>query len=88
MIWTEVVELSSKALGQEVWVAPGETMAFAVTFLVGERWRVHYTPLDNASDMSTLRVVFTSKLDAQMWAEAINDAEQRSHAQVQAREAP
>jgi len=88
MIWTEIAAFRDKASGQEVWVAPGETMSFAVTFLVAERWRVHYIPLDKVSDMSTLRVVFTSKLDAQMWAEAINDAEQRSHAQVQAREAP
>jgi len=85
MIWTEIAGLDR---GQEAWAAVGETMTFAVTFSDGVRWRVHYTPLDNMSDMSTLRVVFTSKLDAQMWAEAINDAEQRSHAQVQAREAP
>jgi len=73
MIWTEIIGLDR---GQEAWAATGETMAFAVTFSDGVRWRVHYTSLDEVSDMSTLRVVFTSKLDAQMWAEAINNAEQ------------
>jgi len=87
MIWTEMREW--RGAGQEVWSASGETMGFVITLLdYDKRWRVCCMSLDNVSDMSTLRVVFTSKLDAQMWAEAINDAEQRSHAQVQAREAP